>query len=73
MRPKDIASVFTTQMEAARAIGVSKQAISQWKRRKKIPLAQQIALETASEGRLRADVPDSFVKNRQKKLIADDE
>ena len=56
--------MYTTQTAAASAIGVSKQAISQWIRRKKIPLEQQIALEIASEGRLRADVPEAFMKNR---------
>lgn len=60
MRPKDVTSFFSTQIEAARAIGVSKQAISSWIRRKKIPIDQQIKLEIASKGKLRADVPDEF-------------
>jgi DNA-binding transcriptional regulator YdaS (Cro superfamily) len=49
-------AVFKTQRAAANAIGVSKQAVSQWKR-KGIPRDSQINIEVKTGGKLRADLP----------------
>ena len=54
----DLLAVYRTQQEAADAIAVSKQAISLWKK-KGIPIKFQISFEVASQGRLRADLPEA--------------
>jgi transcriptional regulator with XRE-family HTH domain len=48
--------LYKTQRAAAEAVGVSKQAVSQWKR-KGIPRNSQIDIEVKSGGRLKADLP----------------
>lgn len=50
---------YGTQRKAAAAIGVSKQAVSLWKR-KGIPLKFQFDWENASNGKLRAARPEQF-------------
>lgn len=61
MKPKDLTTYYPSQRAAAKAIGVSKQAVSQWKRLRTIPLEQQLEFERVTNGALRADLPD-FVR-----------
>lgn len=60
MTPKQVITHYGTQLEAADAIGVSKQAISLWKQKKKIPLEYQLEFEIQSSGALLADVPEAI-------------
>lgn len=46
---------FGTQLAAANAIGVSQPTLSNWKTRGKIPALQQIRIEHATKGKLKAD------------------
>ena len=57
MTPKDLLAIYGTQRAAAQAIGVSKQAVSLWTTKGKIPLEFQIEYEGVTDGALLADVP----------------
>lgn len=60
---------YGNQAKAADAIGASRQAFSQWKKkwaekRKPIPLEYQLKWEKDTNGALKADLPD-FVRKPQ--------
>jgi DNA-binding transcriptional regulator Cro len=57
MTPKDLLAIYGTQRAAAQAIGVSKQAISLWRSKGKIPLEYQIEFERVTNQALLADLP----------------
>ena len=67
MTPKDLLAIYGTQRAAAEAIGVSKQAVSLWWTKGKIPLEAQIEFERVSSGALLADVP-GFIFQRHQRL-----
>ena len=55
MTPKQVVKYYGSQSEAARRLGVSRQVISNWVRRKRVPLDWQIAITDLSMGRLQLD------------------
>jgi DNA-binding transcriptional regulator YdaS (Cro superfamily) len=50
-----VVSHFGSQIAAARALGVSQPTLANWKARGKIPQLQQLRIEHATGGKLRAD------------------
>lgn len=51
----DLISHYGSQAQAARALGVPRQSVWQWKQA--IPLGRQFQIELATGGALRADKP----------------
>lgn len=56
----DLISHYKTESDAARAIDVPRQTVHRWKKAGVVPLEQQVKYEVASNGNLRADLPDSI-------------
>ena len=54
MTPLDVMTFFGTAENAATRLGVSKAAIYQWTKRKKIPQGQQARIQIKTRGKLRA-------------------
>ena len=48
---------YGTASKAAKKLGLTENAIYQWKCRKKIPWSSQAVIQIRSKGRLRADEP----------------
>lgn len=46
---------FGTQAKLAKAISTTQPAISNWKKRKRIPALQQLRIEAATGGKFKAD------------------
>ena len=55
MKPTQILKHWPTQLEAAKAIGVSQPTISYWKTSGSIPPLQQLRIQTVTLGALKAD------------------
>lgn len=51
-----------SQQDLASRIGVTQGAVSQWKAAGKIPVYRQLAIETMTNGALRADRREMFAK-----------
>jgi len=51
-----ICSHFGTASAAARALGLSRQSLQNWKTRGRIPFAAQYRIQLKTRGRLKADV-----------------
>ena len=49
---------YSSESDAAAAIGVPRQTVHRWKSIPRIPTDQQIAFEVATNGELKADIPD---------------
>lgn len=60
MTPKQLLDHFGTKVAIAEALGADKQRVQGWFDRKKVPMDQQIKLEVATGGVLKADVGDEF-------------
>jgi DNA-binding transcriptional regulator YdaS (Cro superfamily) len=54
MTPLDVMTFFGTAENAATRLGVSRAAIYQWTKRKKIPQGQQARIQIKTRGKLRA-------------------
>lgn len=55
----DLIEHYGNESDAARALGVPRQTVHRWKKAGTVPLEQQVKYEVASEGKLKADLPDS--------------
>jgi len=55
MTPRQAIAHWTNQATLARVLGVTPQVVNNWKRRSRIPLAQQIELHELSLGSLKVD------------------
>ena len=53
----DVVKEFGTASKASRALGISKQAVSQWKRRG-IPFEAQYRIQLKLRGKLKAELPE---------------
>jgi hypothetical protein len=60
MSPAQLLKHFGTKVAIAAAAGVQRQHVQGWFDRKSVPIEQQIKLEVASGGILKADVSDEF-------------
>lgn len=58
MTPDDLISHYHTQSAAAAAINRNRQTVHEWCKAGKLPLDAQVDWEVASEGKLKADLPD---------------
>jgi len=52
---KTVIKHFGTQAKLAKAINATQPAISNWKKRKRIPALQQLRIEQATGGKIKAD------------------
>lgn len=55
----DLIAHYGTPAAAAAARGLDRQRVFGWKQRNRIPLEEQVEYEVVTEGKLRADLPDS--------------
>lgn len=55
MNACDVINFYGTQTQAAKELGVSQSAISNWKRRGQIPPNRQASIQIRTKGKLRAD------------------
>jgi DNA-binding transcriptional regulator YdaS (Cro superfamily) len=55
MTPEDLQKQFGTQLNIARALGVSAPSVSLWFSNKRVPLLRQYQVEKMTRGRLKAD------------------
>lgn len=59
MKPHDVIAAFGgTQASAARALGVTQGAISQWVVAGRVPILRQYQIEALTQGALRAERDD---------------
>lgn len=75
MRIKEIEDRYSSWRAAADAIGISPQLMSKLKREqdnkgKEIPITYQIKWEVATQGALKADIPDSVRTQRPEQATA---
>lgn len=56
MRKADVVAYFGSQTAAAKAVGVTKSAVSQWDEDRPIPLKCAIRAQAASSGGLKLDL-----------------
>lgn len=71
MTPDQVLARYKTQQRAAKAIGVSKQAMSLWKTKGRIPLESQIEFEMNDEmGILKADIPIEMRNGGRRRAVA---
>jgi DNA-binding transcriptional regulator YdaS (Cro superfamily) len=54
MNFQDLVDFFGSQVAAAQALGVTQPTLSNWKARGRIPHLQQLRIEHATKGKLRA-------------------
>jgi len=57
MNYSDLIDTYGNANKAAKATGFTRQAISSWKKRGRIPFEAQYRIEMKSRGRLRATLP----------------
>lgn len=50
-----LCSHFGTGSDVARALGLSRQTVQNWKTRKRIPFDQQYRIQLLTQGKLKAD------------------
>jgi ABC-type protease/lipase transport system fused ATPase/permease subunit len=53
MTPDQVISHFGRQRDVVLALGITRQAVSNWKKRGKIPLEAQLALQEITRGKLK--------------------
>jgi len=66
MTPAQLLDFFPSQQTAADAIGVSQGAVSQWVQAGAIPYLRQMAIQTATRGKLKARLEDAPQHERSK-------
>ncbi len=55
MTPENVIEYFGTQVEAAKALNVTRQIVSYWLREQRIPIKTQALIQLQTGGKLRAD------------------
>jgi len=55
MTPKDLTDFFGSEIKVAAAIGVSHQAVRKWIANNSIPRMTQLAIQTITKNKLKAD------------------
>jgi hypothetical protein len=60
MNYKTLIRYYGTQSEAARAIDTDRQMVFNWGKAGRIPLDKQVLYEAATQGELKADLPQYF-------------
>lgn len=61
MKTKDVISFFQTPSNAARALGITRQAVNSWG--KYPPLGRQFQIELLTGGKLKATTSDTHTTN----------
>lgn len=55
MTPQEVVQHYGTQIKAAAEIGVTEQSIKNWVKAEKMPRIYQLAVQTLTKGKLKAD------------------
>ena len=55
MKPKDAVNYWGNQTKVAAAVGVSEQSVRNWIKADRLPKMVQLAIETLTKGKLKAD------------------
>lgn len=55
MKPSEVIEHYKTDVRAAAEIGVSYQSIKNWLKNGKVPRISQLAIQTLTKGKLKAD------------------
>lgn len=70
MTPTDILTFYPTQDAAAKAIGVTQGAVSQWRINGSIPYLRQLAYQKATRGKLKASLDHAPMADRKRAVTA---
>jgi DNA-binding transcriptional regulator YdaS (Cro superfamily) len=55
MKYQDLINYYGSEMKAAVGIGVSQATVNNWKRKEAIPQLKQLAIQTLTKNKLKAD------------------
>lgn len=55
MKPQEIIDYYKTKVKAAAEIGVTEQTIKNWEKNNEVPMIVQLAVQTLTKGKLKAD------------------